>query len=92
MINEEWNKSQNEAPFVTFYNMHAVKIVLPNGKCVDRSLLQSYELRAKQPFVSDFSRLLRDAIETGRGPILYSKKKPGTPRGGKRRYITWNFT
>ena len=45
------------------------------------SLLQSYKLRGKQPFVSDFSRLLRRAIEKGRGPILYSKKKPGTPRG-----------
>ena len=36
--------------------------------------MQSYELRGKQPFVSDFSRLLRHAIEKGRGPILYSKK------------------
>ena len=35
----------------------------------------------KQPFVSDFSCLLRHAIEKGRGPILYSKKKPGTPLG-----------
>ena len=39
-------------------------------------LLQSYELRGKQPFVSDFSRLLQHAIEKGRGPILYSKKNP----------------
>ena len=44
------------------------------------SLLQSYELRGKQPFVSDFSRLVRHAIEKGRGPILYSKKTPG-PQG-----------
>ena len=47
------------------------------------SLLQSYELQGKQPFVSDFSRLLRHAIEKGRSPILYSKKKPGTPWGMK---------
>ena len=24
MINEEWNKTQNDAPFVAFYNMRAV--------------------------------------------------------------------
>ena len=30
MINEEWNKTQNEAPFVAFYNMHAVMFVLPD--------------------------------------------------------------
>ena len=47
------------------------------------SLLQSYELRGKQPFISDFSRLLRHAIEKGRGPILYSKKKP-EPHGDTR--------
>ena len=41
------------------------------------SLLQSYELRGKQPVVSDFSRLLRHTIEKYRGPILYSKKTPG---------------
>ena len=45
------------------------------------SLLQSYELRGKQPFVSDFGLLLRHAIEKGRGPILYSKKNPGTSWG-----------
>ena len=45
------------------------------------SLLQSYELRGKQPFVSDFSRLLRHAIEKGRGPILKRKKKKPGPHG-----------
>ena len=45
------------------------------------SPLQSYKLQGKQPIVSDFSRLLRHVIEKGRGPILYSKKKPETPRG-----------
>ena len=34
----------------------------------------------KQLFVSDFSPLLRHAIEKGRGPILYSKNTPG-PHG-----------
>ena len=40
------------------------------------SLLQSYDLQERQQFVSDFSHLLRHAIEKGRGPILYSKKPP----------------
>ena len=30
MINEEWNKTQNDAPFVAFYNMHAAMFVLPD--------------------------------------------------------------
>ena len=30
MINEEWNKTQNDAPFVTFYDMRAVMFVLPD--------------------------------------------------------------
>ena len=30
MINEEWNKTQNDAPFVAFYNMCAVTFVLPD--------------------------------------------------------------
>ena len=30
MINEEWNKTQNDAPFVVFYDMHAVTFVLPD--------------------------------------------------------------
>ena len=30
MINEEWNKTQNDAPFVTFYDMRAVTFVLPD--------------------------------------------------------------
>ena len=28
MINEEWNKTQNDAPFVTVYDMRAVRFVL----------------------------------------------------------------
>ena len=30
MINKEWNKTQNDAPFVAFYDMHAVTFVLPD--------------------------------------------------------------
>ena len=30
MINEEWKKTQNDAPFVAFYDMHAVTFVLPD--------------------------------------------------------------
>ena len=30
MINEEWNKTQNDAPFVAFYDMRAVMFFLPN--------------------------------------------------------------
>ena len=29
-INEEWKKTQNDAPFVAFYNMRAVTFVLPD--------------------------------------------------------------
>ena len=38
MINEEWNKTQNDAPFVAFYDMRAVTFVLPDemALCVDR--------------------------------------------------------
>ena len=30
MINEEWNKTQNDAPLVAFYDMHAVTFVSPD--------------------------------------------------------------
>ena len=30
MINEEWNTTQNDAPFVAFYDMRAVTFVLPD--------------------------------------------------------------
>ena len=30
MINEEWNKTQNDAPFVAFYDMRAVTCVPPD--------------------------------------------------------------
>ena len=46
-------------------------------------------LRGKQPFVSDFSCLLRHTIVKGRGLILFSKNTPG-PHGEcnkKHRYV-----
>ena len=30
MINEEWNKTQNDAPSVAFFDMRAVTFVLPD--------------------------------------------------------------
>ena len=30
MINEEWNETQNDAPFVAFYDVRAVTFVLPD--------------------------------------------------------------
>ena len=30
MINEKWNKTQNDAPFVAFYDMRAITFVLPD--------------------------------------------------------------
>ena len=30
MINDEWNKTQNDAPFIAFYDMRAVTFVLPH--------------------------------------------------------------
>ena len=37
MINEEWNKTQNDAPFIAFYDMRAVTFVLPD-KMADVSI------------------------------------------------------
>ena len=34
MINEEWNKTQNDAPFVAFYDMRVVTFVLPDEMAV----------------------------------------------------------
>ena len=38
MINEEWNKTQNDAPFGAFYDMHAVTFFLPD-KMADVSIV-----------------------------------------------------
>ena len=37
MINEEWHKIQNDAPFVAFYDMRPVTFVLPD-EMVDVSI------------------------------------------------------
>ena len=37
MINEEWNETQSDAPFVAFYDMRAVTFVLPD-KMADVSI------------------------------------------------------
>ena len=34
MINEEWNKTQNDAHFVVFYDMRAITFVLPDEMAV----------------------------------------------------------
>ena len=97
------NETQNDAPFVTFYDMHAVTFVPPDEMAdVTIAGLQwftlilrlnhtgshrpidshsiPYKLQGKQPFVADFSHLLRHAIKKGRGPILYIKNTPGPHR------------
>ena len=44
MINAEWSETQNDAPFVAFYDMHAVNFYSArwNGKCVDRGTAVVY--------------------------------------------------
>ena len=37
MINEEWNKTENDAPFVAFYDMRAVMFV-PRDEMADVSI------------------------------------------------------
>ena len=45
MINEEWNKTQNDAPFVAFNYMHAVMFVLPDEIADPRTaVVYSYTL------------------------------------------------
>ena len=39
IINEEWNKMQNDAPFVTFYDMRAVVTFVPPDEMVDVSIM-----------------------------------------------------
>ena len=39
LINEEWNKTQNDALFVAFYDMHAVMFVLPD-EMADVSIME----------------------------------------------------
>ena len=46
MINEEWNETQNDAPFFAFYDMPAVTSTRRNGRCVDpgTAVVYSYTL------------------------------------------------
>ena len=37
MINGEWNKTQNDAPFLAFYDMQAVTFILPDETKTCRS-------------------------------------------------------
>ena len=48
MINEEWNKTQNDAPFVAFYDMRAVTSVLPD-ECVNRGTAVVYSYTPIKP-------------------------------------------
>ena len=126
MINEEWNETQNDAPFFVFYDMRANLFVLPDEMAdvltvglqwfilisrlnhtgshrpIDShskpylhreknigfgiripSLLQSYELRGKQPFFSDFSQPLTTCHRERQRSysIQYKKKKKTGPHG-----------
>ena len=52
MINEEWNKTQNDAPFVVFYDMRAVAFVLPDEMAdlyVDRGTAVVYSYTPVKP-------------------------------------------
>ena len=50
MINEEWNKTQNDAPFVTFYDMRAVTFVLLDEMAnVDRGTAVVYSYTPIKP-------------------------------------------
>ena len=43
MINEEWNETQNDAPFVAFYDMRAVTFALPDEMAdVSTAMVYSY--------------------------------------------------
>ena len=48
MINEEWNKTQNDAPFVAFYDMPAVTFVLTD-KMADVSIAVVYSYSPIKP-------------------------------------------
>ena len=71
------NHTGSHRPFQTPFTSRKKKYTRFGTRITN--LLQSYELRGKQSSVSHFSRILRHAIEKGRGPMLYTKK-PG-PHG-----------
>ena len=76
MINEEWSETQNDAPFVTFYNMRAVTFVLPD-KMADVSIA------GLQWFI-----LIPQLNHTGSHRPNDSHSKPYLHRGKK--YRIWN--
>ena len=51
MINEEWNKTQNDASFVAFYDVRVVTFVLPDEMAdyVDRGTAVVYSYTPIQP-------------------------------------------
>ena len=65
MINEEWNKTQNDAPFVVFYDTHAVTFVLPD-KMADVSIAVVYSYTPIKPHT--------DRLITIPYPIYIEKK------------------
>ena len=96
MINEEWNKTQNDVPFVAFYDMRAAEFVLPDEMAnVSIAGLQWFILIPRlnhtgshRPIDSHSIPYLHREKNVGFGtrtnqPILYIKKKTGTPNGEK---------
>ena len=57
MIDEEWNKTQTDAPFVTLYDMRSVTFVLPD-EMADVSIagLQWFILILIQPFPDNITK------------------------------------
>ena len=76
MINEEWNKTQNDAPFVPFYDMLAVTFVLPD-EMVDMSIagLQWFTLIPRLNHMGS-----QRPIDSHSKPYLHQEKK----------YTIWN--
>ena len=76
MINEEWNKTQNNAPFVAFYNMPAVAFVLPDEMAVK-------SIAGLQWFI-----LISRLNHTGSHRPIDSHSKPYLHR--EKKYRIWN--
>ena len=51
MINEQWNKTQNNAPFVAFNDMHAVTFLLPDSKNNSQCVPGTYRDKRLQRFL-----------------------------------------
>ena len=71
MINEEWKKTQNDAPFVALYNMLAVTFVLPDEMTdVSNAGLQWFILIPQLNYTG-FHR----PIDSHSKPYLHNEKK-----------------